>query len=123
MYPIPDFLLHLCEWSEWESARIVGELCPSSLRADGFIHLSTPQQVHLPATRLFAGRTDLVLLHIDSALVGSPLRWEPGHPTDPVDMLFPHLFGRLPVAAVFDATEYLPLVDGSFPEYGNRRVV
>jgi uncharacterized protein (DUF952 family) len=123
MYPIPDFLLHLCEWRDWEAARVAGELCPLSLRENGFVHLSAPAQVHLPANRLFSGRTDLVLLHIDPGAVGSPIKWEPGVPTDPNGMLFPHLYGPLPVDAVFDATSYLPLPDGLFPEYCDRGVV
>jgi uncharacterized protein (DUF952 family) len=123
MYPIPDFLLHLCEWPEWDAARVAGKLCPPSLRENGFVHLSAPHQVHLPATRLFAGRTDLLLLHIDPNAVGSPIKWEPGVPSDPTAMLFPHLYGPLPIDAVFDTMSYLPLPDGSFPEYRGHRVV
>ena len=78
--------------------------CPRSRRdppgsgrlgvAAQFIHLSTPQQVHLPANRLYRGREDLVLLHIDPSLLDAPVRWEPGVATDPESMLFPHLYGR-----------------------------
>ena len=93
----------------------VGELCPQSLTEVGFVHLSAPQQVHLPANRLFAGRTDLVLLHVDPRALGSPVRWEPGVATDPESMLFPHLYGPLPVEAVIDVTSYLPGPDGRFP--------
>jgi len=116
MYPNPDFLLHLCGRRDWEDARAVGELCPESLAEVGFIHLSAPYQVHLPANRLFAGRTDLVLLHVDPRGLGSPVRWEPGVATDPESMLFPHLYGPLPVDAVIDVTPYPPGPDGRFPE-------
>ena len=114
MYPNPEFLLHLCGQRDWHAAEVVGELCPGSLSEVGFVHLSTPEQVHLPANRLFAGRTDLVLLHIDPHVLDSPVRWEPGVPTDPESMRFPHLYGPLPTAAVRNVTPYLPGPDGRF---------
>jgi uncharacterized protein (DUF952 family) len=80
-----------------------------------YIHLSTPEQVHLPANRLYRGRDDLVLLHVDPALLGSPVRWEPGVATDPESMVFPHLYGPLPVRAVINVTAYPPGPDGTFP--------
>ena len=79
------------------------------------------EQVHLPANRLYRGRTDLVLLHVDSALLDSPVRWEPGLPTDPVSMLFPHLYGSLPVRAVIKVTPYRPTADGTFPPFTGLR--
>jgi uncharacterized protein (DUF952 family) len=112
----PDELVHLCASDEWLAASAGGELRPPSLAEVGFVHLSTPQQVHLPANRLFAGRTDLVLLYLNPLLLGSPIRWEPGVPTDPESMLFPHLYGPLPAAAVTGITPYRPAPDGSFPE-------
>lgn len=81
----------------------------------GFIHLSTQAQVHLPANRIFAGRTDLVLLYLDPERLGSPLRWEPGVPGDPEAMLFPHLYGPLPVDAVVGVEDYREGPDGTFP--------
>jgi uncharacterized protein (DUF952 family) len=110
----PQWLLHLCSADEWGLARTRGEHRPGSLSDVGFIHLSSPEQVHLPANRLYAGRTDLVLLHIDPARLSSPIRWEPGVSTDPESMLFPHLYGPLPVTAVTSVTRYLPGVDGTF---------
>lgn len=115
MYPNPDFLLHLCGRCDWDNAEAGGELCPASLAEVGFVHLSAPHQVHLPANRLYAGRTDLVLLHIDPSRLAAPLRWEPGVPTDPESMLFPHLYGPLPVDAVVEVTTYTPGADGRFP--------
>lgn len=113
-YPGPDLLVHLCAAPVWEAARMAGEMSPDSLAESGFVHLSAQQQVHLPANRLFAGRTDLVLLYIDAAALQAPLRWEPGVPGDPEAMLFPHLYGVLPVAAVVAVEPYRPGPDGRF---------
>ncbi|RAV13169.1 DUF952 domain-containing protein [Mycolicibacterium sp. GF69] len=111
----PPMLVHLCSRDEWHCAQAHGEHRPDSLGAVGFVHLSTPEQVHLPANRLYAGRTDLVLLRIDAARLPFPVRWESGVPADPVDMEFPHLYGPLPIAAVIKVTPYLPGADGRFP--------
>lgn len=110
-----EVLVHLCTTEEWEAAQQLGVHRPESLDALGFVHLSSPQQVHLPANRLYAGRADLMLLRIDAARLSSPVRWEPGVPSDPVDMVFPHLYGPLPLAAVTNVTPYLPDTDGVFP--------
>lgn len=107
-------LVHLCDAPEWELAQQTGVHAPESLKTVGFVHLSSPAQVHLPANRLYAGRTDLMLLRIDAARLVSPVRWEPGLPTDPDGMEFPHLYGPLPVAAVISVTPYRPGADGRF---------
>jgi len=108
-------LVHLCSARAWSCAQDCGEIRPDSLSSAGFVHLSTPAQVHLPANRLYRGCDDLVLLHIDPARLDSPVRWEPGVPTDPESMLFPHLYGPLPVTAVTKVTAYRPGPDGAFP--------
>jgi uncharacterized protein (DUF952 family) len=109
-------LIHLCTDDDWQRAQEAGEHRPPSLDAVGFVHLSAPEQVHLPANRLYSGRTDMVLLRCDPASLGAPVRWEPGVPSDPAAMLFPHLYGPLPVAAVTSVTPYRPRGDGSFAE-------
>ena len=111
-------LVHLCGAQEWSRARAHGEIPPEASGSDvsaQFIHLSTPEQVHLPANRLYHGRDDLVLLHIDPTLLDAPVRWEPGVATDPESMLFPHLYGPLPARAVINVTAYPPGPDGEFP--------
>lgn len=117
MYPHsarkPRVLLHLCSAAEWQAISAEGEHRPDSLGGVGFVHLSTPQQVHLPANRLFAGRTDLVLLHIDPSRLTDPVLWGPGVPTDPDGMMFPHLYGPLPATAVTTVIPYRP-PDGTF---------
>jgi uncharacterized protein (DUF952 family) len=107
-------LLHICAAGDWQDARRLGEHRPDSLREVGFVHLSTPEQVHLPANRLYAQRRDLLLLHIDPARLEAPVRWEPGVAADPESMVFPHLYGPLPAAAVIAVTDYRPGPDGRF---------
>jgi uncharacterized protein (DUF952 family)/GNAT superfamily N-acetyltransferase len=104
----PDVLVHLAEPADWRAALADGALRPPSLSSAGFLHLSTPQQVHLPAAALFPGRRDLVLLVVDPARLPAPLRWEPGRPDDPPGMLFPHLYGPLPVTAVVAVVPWRP---------------
>lgn len=86
-----------------------------SLDTEGFIHCSDPGTVHLPANRLFAGRDDLVLLRIDPAVLDVPLRWEPGQPTDPAGVWFPHVYGPIPPAAVVAVHPFLAGPDGFRP--------
>lgn len=107
-------LVHLCPADEWLSAQTRGELRPESLARAGFIHLSTLDQVQLPANRFYRGRSDLALLYIDPARLKSPVRWELGLQTDPEPMLFPHLYEALPVSAVINVTRYVPAADGTF---------
>lgn len=107
-------LVHMCSADEWERCRATGHRIPDTFAADGFVHLSTTGQVHLPANRLFAGRDDIVLLYLDASALGSEVRWEPGVPTDPASMLFPHLYGPLPAHAVTAVRPYRRGPDGTF---------
>ena len=101
-------LVHLVEPTAWRAALAEGALRPPSLDDAGLVHLSTPEQVHLPATRLFPGRRDLVLLVVDADRLADPVRWEPGVPEDPPSMRFPHLYGPLPTTAVVAVVPYRP---------------
>jgi uncharacterized protein (DUF952 family)/ribosomal protein S18 acetylase RimI-like enzyme len=104
----PEVLVHLIEPALWRQALDEGTVRPPSLASVGFVHLSTPEQVHLPAQRLYPGRRDLVLLVVDSARLSDPVRMEPGVPADPGGMLFPHLYGPLPISAVVAVVPYRP---------------
>lgn len=104
----PGVLLHLIEPPAWRAALTDGAVRPPSLDSVGFVHLSTPEQVHLPAERLYPGRRDLVLLVVDPARLTDPVRFEAGVPDDPGDLLFPHLYGPLPTSAVVAVVPYRP---------------
>jgi uncharacterized protein (DUF952 family) len=113
-HPGQELLVHLCPSADWATVRTAAELRPESLAETGFVHLSTPAQIHLPANRLFAGRADILVLFVDPTGLGAPLRWEPGVPGDPVSMLFPHLYGAVPMTAVREVRPYLPGPNGRF---------
>jgi uncharacterized protein (DUF952 family)/ribosomal protein S18 acetylase RimI-like enzyme len=98
-----DVLLHLIEPARWRDALRGGALQPGP---EGFVHLSRPDQVHLPASRLGLRRP--MLLVVDPARLDAPLRAEPGLPDDPEGMLFPHLYGPLPTSAVVAVVPYRP---------------
>ena len=107
-------LLHLCPPAGWRAALDTGALHP----AGPFVHLSYPEQVHLPAQRLFPGRRDLLLLVVDPARLTDPVRFEPGVPGDPEAMRFPHLYGPLPTAAVVAVVPYVPGVEPTLDAVG-----
>lgn len=105
--------LHLITPAQWRSALDVGAVVPPSLDDVGFVHLSTPEQVQLPARRLFAGRQDVLLLVVDPARLTDPVRFEPGVPGDPGSMRFPHLHGPLPVTAVVAVLPWTAIGSGA----------
>jgi uncharacterized protein (DUF952 family) len=92
-------LLHMTTTADWAGGRIL----PAA--GEDFIHLSRPDQVHIPANLLYAGRRDLLALAIDPARLRSEVRVEGG---------FPHLYGDLTADAVFDVAPFLPDDDGAF---------
>lgn len=59
--------------------------------ADGFVHFSTPTQVHETISKHFDGAKKLWLLTLDAATLGEGLRWERSRN----HALFPHLYGPL----------------------------
>ena len=109
-----EFLVHLCGEAEWLAARGGEAYTAPSLEDVGFIHLSAPRQVHIPANLFYAGREDLVVLHVDPDRIEAPIRWEEGVPPSADGSLFPHLYGPLPCSAVVDARPYKPGPDGKF---------
>jgi uncharacterized protein (DUF952 family) len=109
-------LLHLIDPAGWDAAQAAGVIAPPSLAEVGFVHLSTPDQVALPANELFAGRPDLLLLVLDPQRIGVEVRWEPGVHGDPAAMRFPHAYGPVPVSAVRAVLDYRPGLDGRFTD-------
>ena len=69
---------------------------------DGFIHLSTAEQVPVTAGRFFVSSNVLWLLKIDLALVEKNVRWETSGSES-----FPHVYGPMPGSReVVDTKEF-----------------
>jgi uncharacterized protein (DUF952 family) len=108
-------IYHICRRAEWEAARNTGAYLGSSQdKADGFIHFSDAAQVRASAAKHRAGQDGLVLLAVDADRLGAALKWEPSRG----GVLFPHLYGPLPIDAVVAAYDLLLGADGlhDFPD-------
>jgi uncharacterized protein (DUF952 family) len=73
-------------------------------RRDGFIHLSTADQLAGTVDKHFAGRTDVHLAAVDLGAFGESLKWEESRG----GQLFPHLYGplRLDTVVAYSALEH-----------------
>ena len=110
-----SLLLHLCTPATWRMALAAGSVAPASLLSEGFVHLSTPAQVKLPANARFSERLDLLALVINPAKLPAKLRFEPA-PDAPADLRFPHHYGPIPADAVVAVVPYQPGPDGCFAD-------
>ena len=102
---------HITSRPDWEAAQAAGSYAADSLGAEGFIHCSTAEQVMATANRLFKGRTDLMLLCIETAKVKAEIRYE--NLVGGVS-LFPHVYGTLDVSSIVAVHDLAPEADGSF---------
>ncbi|HEY8125694.1 MAG TPA: DUF952 domain-containing protein [Methylocystis sp.] len=83
--------------SEWRAAEASGVFNGAAVDlADGFIHFSAKEQAQETAAKYFAGRSDLLLVAVASAVLGEALKWEVSRG----GALFPHLYAPLSLAAV-----------------------
>ncbi len=82
---------------QWAAFQADGTFAGASVDlADGYIHLSTEDQVAGTLDRHFAGHTGLVLATVDLSLLSDAVRWEASRG----GALFPHIYAPLPMAAV-----------------------
>ncbi|MBW8486992.1 DUF952 domain-containing protein [Actinomadura parmotrematis] len=98
-------LLHIAERRYWEEVRASGAPYAMSTRGrtlaeEGFVHCSSSEeQVAGVLSRFYADvpPAELVLLVLDAARLGAPVRHEAVG-----DGVFPHVYGPLPLEAVID---------------------
>jgi uncharacterized protein (DUF952 family) len=92
----PQPVFKIATRAAWEAACKQG-IFPGSQddRRDGFIHLSTHQQLAGTLAKHFKDQVDLLLIAFDEEALGDDLRWERSRGGD----LFPHLYAPLPTAA------------------------
>lgn len=95
-------LLRCLEWSDFEDrGRFEGS---DDDRRDGYIHMSTSEQVTATRARYFAA-VALVEVTLDTDALGDALRWEPSRG----GALFPHLYRALTAADVVAVRAFPPL--------------
>lgn len=104
-----DAIYKISSRQAWLEARKLGKFVGSTddIR-DGFIHMSSAEQVAGTLTRHFSGQGDLVIAAVDPAALGDALRWERSRG----GALFPHIYGVLPMAAVTAEYAVAPQADG-----------
>ena len=78
-------------------------------KADGYIHLSTAQQLRETIRLYFAGLADQVLFQLATAPLGAALRWEASRD----GALFPHLYAELDMATLGNTIVIDVAADGS----------
>ncbi|WP_038013065.1 DUF952 domain-containing protein [Synechococcus sp. WH 8016] len=107
--PIDQPLFHLALEADWKAALQHGDYRVStrglSLEQVGFIHLSWQEQVQATFDRFYADAGAVLSLRIDPKLVSAPLRADAIH----TGVLFPHLYGPLPIASVVEVSPFSSL--------------
>ena len=109
-------IYHAALPADWDAALVHGTYTTStrgvSLAEEGFVHCAFRDQVDGVANRFYGDVTDLVLLRIDRARIGSPVVEEP--PAAGASELFPHVYGPIPVTAVVAAVPWRRGDDGQW---------
>jgi uncharacterized protein (DUF952 family) len=104
-------IFHIATGRDWERATSSGTYTTESVRSHGLIGCFTPAQHAAAANNLYTGRTDLVLLLIDTDRLQSEIRFERA---DAHSQPVPCVYGPVNLDAVFEATPYRPGADGRF---------
>jgi uncharacterized protein (DUF952 family) len=104
-------IYHIIPEADWRKALELGSYQPESLEAEGFIHLSKQEQVTNTAQRYYAGRSDLMLLQVETEKAVGEVKFEN---TTGGEELFPHLYSLLNLDAVINVFEFPPNKDGSY---------
>ena len=91
---MPSLVYKIIQAEDWHVALASGRYDGSQDdRRDGFIHLSTFEQLEGTADRHFRGQAGLMLVEFEAAALEGGLRFEPSRG----GALFPHYYGSLPV--------------------------
>ena len=86
-------ILTAAQWAQWQAdGTFTG--APVDL-ADGYIHLSSADQVTGTADKHFAGIDGCVVVRVDLPALGDAVRWEVSRG----GALFPHVYAALPLSA------------------------
>ena len=102
--PTPTVAYKVLTAMEMSELEQVGTFAGAPIdRADGFIHLSTAEQIEETVAKHFAGQDNLHVVAVDLEVLGDAVRWD----TSRGGQLFPHIYAALPLSVVL---AYGPLV-------------
>jgi uncharacterized protein (DUF952 family) len=101
-----SFIYHLVAPQVWE--QVTQKYRADSLAREGFIHCSYAEQVAGSANRFYADAPGLVVLHINSSQLASPLTVEAAASGE----LFPHIYGPINRDAVVKVQSLERAADG-----------
>lgn len=86
-----NVIYHVVSAEDWASQEKSSSYAADSLLSEGFIHLSTKEQVAGVLERYYQDVPDLLLLHVDADKLVHELKYERATNNE----LFPHLYGPL----------------------------
>lgn len=89
-------LYHAAVRAEWDN-RSAAYYEPSGYAGEGFVHLSSAEQLVGTLHKHYPGRIDLMLLSVDPDLISAELVWEDLYGSG---IEFPHIYGPIDLAAV-----------------------
>ncbi len=96
----PTTLYHAASRADWDT-RSGDHYQPATFADEGFVHLSSADQMVGTLHKHYPGRTDLVVLTVDANAVEADLVWEDLYGSG---MEFPHIYGPINLSAVVTAT-------------------
>ncbi|MES2734590.1 MAG: DUF952 domain-containing protein [Bacteroidota bacterium] len=104
-------LFHIVRKQDWLSGEDKPYYKPESLEKEGFIHLSTREQVIETARVYYKGAMDLLLLEVEISHADPVLKWES---VPRSETAFPHYYGELPRTFVKKVYHFKPNHIGDF---------
>lgn len=93
----PSTTFHLVPRAEWEAADPDQPYVPRAFVQDGYVHCTDGTvEVAATANRYYRQADDLLVLSIDRARLGAPVRYEDEQ------RIYPHVYGPIERAAIMD---------------------
>lgn len=103
--------------AQWQEVIALGEVPYSALdKADGFMHLSTIDQYMDTVNLHYTEFKEVLALEIAIDDMEGEIKWEPAKKRN--NSLFPHLYGRVPNAAICAVHKLIQKSDNTFQNTG-----
>ncbi len=104
-------IYRIAENPDWLQTQRNGFFASADLAAEGFIHSSELHQVLRTANKYYRGKTALVLLEIDDALLGDKVVRED---LTGSGIRFPHIYVPIPIHAIVRHFDFAVNAEGEF---------